>query len=240
MGNEDSSRLIELHEEFDKFAEAYRDIHTRNVQSVSGEDSTYFAEYKIKEIRARFGKLKGSFLDLGCGDGITAEFVNKYFPAMKYDGIDISEKSVEIANSRKTLSSSFRVYDGYTIPFKNNTFDVVFMACVLHHILPSKRRRIIRECRRVLKPGGKLIIFEHNTYNPVTRKVVNDCIFDEDAILLSSREAERRMRQARMHNIECRYTIFFPRKGIFTKFVPLEKYLSKIPLGGQYYITSEK
>ena len=101
-------------------------------------------------------------------------------------------------------------------------------------------RRIIRECRRVLKPGGKLTIFEHNTYNPVTRKVVNDCIFDEDAILLSSREAERRMRQARMHNIECRYTIFFLRKGIFKKFIPLEKYLSKIPLGGQYYITSEK
>ena len=36
--------------EFDKFANNYRELHTKNVQDVSGESSNYFSEYKIKEL----------------------------------------------------------------------------------------------------------------------------------------------------------------------------------------------
>ena len=37
--------------EFDQFASDYRQIHTENINKVSGADSEYFSEYKIKEIK---------------------------------------------------------------------------------------------------------------------------------------------------------------------------------------------
>ena len=55
----------------------------------------------------------------------------------------------------------------------------------MHHIKKKDRRRILRELFRVLKPSGRLVIFEHNTLNPVTRKLVNECPFDVDAILIT-------------------------------------------------------
>lgn len=36
--------------EFDEYAEDYRTIHTKNIQKVSGQDSDYFREYKIREL----------------------------------------------------------------------------------------------------------------------------------------------------------------------------------------------
>ena len=42
--------------------------------------SDYFSEYKIQEIASRYPKAPAKWLDLGCGDGLTAFFIKKYFP----------------------------------------------------------------------------------------------------------------------------------------------------------------
>ena len=84
-----------------------------------------------------------------------------------------------------------------------------------------------------------MIIFEHNPKNPVTMKVVNTCVFDEDAILLHYSECRKRLEECGFRNIRKRYTIFSPRKGIFNKMLGMEKALSWIPLGGQYYVVAE-
>ena len=49
---------------------------------------------------------------------------------------------------------------------------------------------------RVLRPGGIAAIFEHNPLNPLTRRVVSNCVFDEDAVLLRRRRARGLLRQA--------------------------------------------
>lgn len=229
--------------DFDNYAKDYRTIHTNNVKKLSGKDSDYFSEYKIKEITDFVDETKKvKILDFGCGDGNSAKYFFKYFPKCIYSGIDISKKSIEIAQNRynNINNADFINYDGETIPFDDCYFDVVFISCVMHHINSKKHKRIIKECRRVLKKGGLLIVFEHNPLNPLTVKTVNDCPFDADAVLMTSKYLKSLVKFIGFKSSVVRYTIFVPRKGIFEKLLGIEKYLYSIPVGGQYYIVSKK
>ena len=227
-------------QEFDQFASDYRSIHTENISRASGVDSEYFCEYKIKEIKYRYDTAPSMWMDLGCGDGLSAKFVRTYFPEAGYYGIDVSDESIRKAKSRGIDSAEFTLYDGRTFPFEDNMFDVVFVACVFHHILPEDRDGILDECLRVLKPGGRLIVFEHNTYNPVTREIVKDCVFDANAILLNEGKFRKQIASRGFRNIKRRFTVFFPKKKPFTALAGLERHLGWCMLGGQYYIVAEK
>lgn len=230
MGNDDAR-------EFDRFADNYRDIHTNNINKVSGTDSEYFIEYKIKELKCN-GRIpkKGKWLDLGCGDGLSAPYVKRYFPGFSYMGIDVSPKSIEVANKNwgEDKDTEFKVYDGKTIPLEDESVDLIYISCVMHHIPPKNRMHILKECKRVLKRKGRIVVFEHNPLNPVTRRMVNTCPFDRDAVLLTSGSLKKMFEKINMKG-ENRFTIFFPRKGIFERFLSLEEKMYWIPMGGQYY-----
>src|SRR4030043_722081 len=95
-------------------------------------------------------------LDLGCGNGRYFEyFKNKN---LNYFGTDISEKLIEIAK-KKYPGVNFQAADGLSLPFSDNFFDKLLSIAVLHHI-PSKELRIhfLKEAKRILKPGGILIL----------------------------------------------------------------------------------
>jgi len=98
---------------------------------------------------------KEKILDLGCGNGRFSEIVGN---KADYYGVDVSEKLIKIAKE-KYLDGKFTVSESLILPFENNFFDKVFCLAVLHHI-PSKkfRKDFLREIKRVLKPGGKLIL----------------------------------------------------------------------------------
>lgn len=226
-------------DDFDEYAEEYRRIHSQSI-TASGADSDYFSEHKIQKLREHeFGdSLK--ILDLGCGDGNSAVFFRKYFADCEYFGIDTSDKSVAIARERNIDEARFERYNGLDIPFSDGELDVVFIACVLHHIDKSLHEKLIGEVRRVLKAGGRLYIFEHNPFNPLTRYVVRTCPFDKDAVLLTSSYMRKLLKNHRFKDVETNYTIFFPRHRIFRGLLGLEDYLKWLPLGGQYYSISTK
>ena len=220
---------------FDQFANDYRNIHNENIK-LSGADSDYFSEYKVIEVATHESATEAlHFLDLGCGDGNSVKFFRKHFPKAKITGIDVSEDSINLAKTRNIENAVFTAYDGAHIPFADNTFDVIFIATVMHHIDHALHVGLMTEARRVLRKGGRLYIFEHNPYNPVTRNVVNNCVFDADAVLLSPPYTKRMLKQAGFQDISNTFTIFFPRSGFFQPFLFLEKFLKKIPLGGQFY-----
>ncbi|MDX2196141.1 MAG: class I SAM-dependent methyltransferase [Cytophagales bacterium] len=230
---------------FDEFSDNYRYIHTQNI-GFSGADSDYFSRYRIEEIermeRKRYHTEEANvhILDIGSGDGNAARFFEQYFPKGQVIGIDITEKVVQKAIGRNLSRSIFQVYDGKNIPFADNTFDIVFMVGTLHHVDRKYHVPLLKETHRVLNTSGRFYNFEHNPWNPVTQKVVKDCVFDKDAVLLSSIYLNNIEKQAGFKNLDTRFTIFFPRHKIFNSFIKLEKYLHKIPLGGQYYIVGTK
>ena len=225
-------------DEFDHFAKHYREIHNKSLK-ITEKDSHYYSEHKIQILKEHEKKENLFFLDFGCGDGNTSTFFTSYFPLSKYQGIDISSESIEIAKSKTINNTNFKNFDGENIPFEDNSFDVVFTACVFHHIDFKLHEILLNEIKRVLKPGGKFYIFEHNPWNPVTRHIVNTCPFDEDAVLLTPNYTKKILNKIFKNN-STNYILFFPRHKLFSPFIKLERFLTKIPLGGQYYSIAKK
>lgn len=224
---------------FDPYAKEYREIHDRNLKFAEG-GSIYFAEYKIKEL-TRFEKNESlDVLDVGCGDGLSAWFMRRYFPQWSLQGADISSESIERAREKKIERARFFVFDGATLPFPENSFDLLFLSGVLHHISFSKHLAFLQELFRVLKAGGRLYLFEHNPYNPLTRYLVKTCIFDQHAKLLFPFYARKILAESGFSQIRKRFTIFIPPTRILRGLLKIEKHLGWLPLGGQYYFRALK
>ena len=95
----------------------------------------------------------------------------------------------------------------------------------------------LAEMARVTRPGGIVAVFEHTPLNPVTRKVVRDCVFDENAVLLRACPLASRMRRAGLSVAEIRQILFLPVAA--PAWLRLERrLLAKIPLGAQYFVAA--
>lgn len=226
-------------DDFDAYAKNYRSIHSQNIK-LSGADSFYFAEMRVKMLQAYEANESLKVLDLGCGDGVAEIFVQQYFSNWKVEGIDVSKESIEMAKQQRLTNSNFAVYDGIHIPFADESFEVIFVAGVLHHVEFSLHEAMLQEMRRVLKKGGRLIIYEHNPLNPFTRYLVKTCVFDEDAKLLRAGYLARLLKKKQFTISHKIYFIFIPPKGFFKKLIVFEKYLSWLPIGGKYFIRAVK
>ncbi|NES76289.1 MULTISPECIES: bifunctional 2-polyprenyl-6-hydroxyphenol methylase/3-demethylubiquinol 3-O-methyltransferase UbiG [Okeania] len=100
-------------------------------------------------------------LDVGCGGGFSCEFMAKR-GAIIY-GIDSSAKCIEVAqkhSGENSLDINYKIGIAESLPYENNTFDVVICVDVLEHV--SDYRQVVSEIYRVLKPGG---IFLYDTIN---------------------------------------------------------------------------
>lgn len=225
---------------FDEFAKDYRDTHDK-VVGISGADSDYFSEYKIVELLKYEDPTKElKILDFGCGDGNSSVFLRKHFPNAQITGIDVSEESVNIANEKKIVNAQFIPFKGDQIPFAENEFDLIFTSMVFHHIEHKLHENILKEITRTLKNKGRFYNFEHNPNNPLTRKVVQECEFDHDAVLLSPSYNKSITQNSGLHDIKLTYTLFFPRHVFFKPFLKLEKLLTWLPIGAQYYVRAIK
>ncbi len=226
-------------DDFDAWAKNYRAIHSQNIQ-LSGADSFYFAEQRVTMLQAYETNEPLKVLDLGCGDGASEIFMLRYFSHWKVEGIDVSKESIEMAKRQQLPNAVFNVYDGINIPFADNSFDIVFVAGVLHHVAFHLHEAMIAEMKRVLKTGGRLVIYEHNPYNPLTKYLVKTCVFDKDARLLRCAYLKNKLQQQRFNIQQSIYFIFIPPKGFLKKLVPVEKLFSWLPLGGKYFVRAVK
>jgi hypothetical protein len=105
---------------------------------------------------------------------------------------------------------------------------------VFHHIERTAQLRWAKELRRVVAPGGALFVFEHNPYNPLTRRVVRDCVFDKGVTLLTPRYARTLFRRAGFSADAARFYFFFPHALAWLR--PLERILGWCPIGAQYFV----
>ena len=101
----------------------------------------FFLEPALKQVT--------SVLDIGCAAGGSYNFCKEANNSIKYKGIDISNNLIQIAKSRYP-KVDFLHYDGKTIPFKENEFDLVFSIGVLHHLLHWKEmiKNIVSCCNQ--------------------------------------------------------------------------------------------
>ena len=229
--------------EFDKFADEYHASLTAGI-ALSGESPEYFSEYKIADIarecrlqaRSRDGSIK--LLDFGAGIGNSVPYVRQHFASAELTCLDLSQRSLEVAEKRFPNQARYVRFDGAHIPFPGDHFDIAYAMCVFHHINHADHVALLQELRRVLKPGGSLFIFEHNPFNPLTVRVVNTCPFDENAHLIRGPQMKQRLLAAGFASTKNKYRVFFPH---FLRWLrPLEGALAWLPLGGQYYARAIK
>jgi len=228
--------------EFDKFATEYRALHAANIKG-SGEDPEYFAEYKVIDL-ARDGAQLGALgsaprvLDFGAGVGYSVPFFARHLPAARVTCLDVSQKSLDVGAAQHAGRAEFTHFDGARIPYADATFDAALASCVFHHIPAGEHVALLGEIRRVLKPRGVLFVFEHNPLNPLTRRAVDTCPFDENAVLIRAPTMRRRALHAGFADVRINYRIFFPHalRGLR----PLEPRLTWLPLGAQYYVRARK
>jgi len=222
--------------EFDKFADEYRAIHARNIRA-SGETQEFFAAYKISDIAERsdmLGLAPKRILDFGGGTGASSPHLRAQFPNAALTLADVSRRSLEIAEARGVSGVDCVHFDGSRLPFPDGSMDAALAACVFHHIREGEHVALMGEIGRVLGPQGRLWIFEHNPWNPLTRHAVNTCPFDENAVLISAGTLSARLRAAGFSSIRVAYRIPFPKALAGLR--RLEPWLAKMPFGTQYYV----
>lgn len=219
--------------EFDPYSKDYKSLVNDSL-AFSGFDVDYFTRVKteyLKDIlQTSFNRTDVDVLDLGCGIGNYHAPLRPSFRSLS--GIDVSSESIKIAKSRNA-DVSYSDFDGATIPFEAASFDVVFAVCVFHHVPLNGRDRLIQEARRVLRAGGIMVIFEHNPINPLTMRVVNRCVFDKDAILLKSREAEALLVDGGFQDVRSRFILTIPSFNKMTR--ALDQAFGRLPVGAQYF-----
>ena len=92
-------------------------------------------------------------LDVGCGTGETLSFLKTIFPQARLVGVDVSGQAVKYTKHR---GHGAKIADALHLPFADGSFDTVLLLDVIEHIKDDAK--VVKEAKRVLKPGGTIII----------------------------------------------------------------------------------
>ncbi len=119
-----------------------------------------YGQNRRLELIRRHARLDGArILDVGCGLGLYV----RQFRAFSDDvwGVDVdAEKLAEAAHTLPNILLA----PAEALPFADGSFDVVLSHEVLEHV--DDDRRAVAEACRVLKPGGRLVVFVPNRWYP--------------------------------------------------------------------------
>lgn len=99
-------------------------------------------------------------LEIGCGEGANIVNLRSLGWRAEIVGLDFSVGKVRFAHAQQIANSHFGVGDALSLPFGEETFDLVFCRDLLHHV--RDRFQAVREMIRVCRPGGRLLIIEGN------------------------------------------------------------------------------
>lgn len=116
-------------------------------------------------------ELKEDFtiLEIGCGNGFYSALLSSYVKKIYCGDLEIPNgdthtmgiyKARELINELNITNVNISSFSGRDLPFKDETFNLVFTSSTLEHI--PDRKNAVSEIKRVLKPGGKAVIIVPN------------------------------------------------------------------------------
>lgn len=215
---------------FDDYVYSYELITQKNLFFFN-KKRKYFDQYKIDIIKKKIST-PDKILDFGSGIGLATSLFIRNFKKSKIFAFDTSKKSLEFLKKKNPKININKIN-----VFKNK-YDLITVFGVFHHIPVKKRIKNLKLLFSLLKSSGKIFIFEHNPYNPITRNIVNNCPYDIGVKLITMKNFIKISRQNNFKIIDKGYCLFFPE---FLKFFRKYEYFLKwLPLGGQYYIELSK
>jgi ubiquinone/menaquinone biosynthesis C-methylase UbiE len=120
----------------------------------------------LRQISIDKGQIKpgDSVLDVGCGTGdLTLAARARAGNSGKVCGIDAASEMVEVAQAKAAKAGvevEFRAALIESLPFSDDSFDVVLSSLMMHHLPDDVKQKGLREIYRVLKPGGHLFVVD--------------------------------------------------------------------------------
>lgn len=97
-----------------------------------------------------------SVLDVGCAKGFMLYDIKKFIPNIKVSGIDISDYAINCAD--KKISKFLKVGNAKSLPYENNSFDVVISINTIHNLDKEECGMAIREISRVSKKNSFITV----------------------------------------------------------------------------------
>jgi len=138
---------------FDTIACEYDGVHPAHVVA-------HYLRKRVALLGPLLGGGKG--LDVGCGTGRLLEALRPYGRVM---GVDPSEGMLRVLREHRR-GEAVRGSAEH-LPFADDSFDVVFSVATLHHLVePGRVEAALREMVRVARPGGRIVVWDHNPLNP--------------------------------------------------------------------------
>ena len=234
-----SQQQADVAAEFDRYTAIYSQTVNDSL-IVPGLDVDYFTRVKASMLVEYVGSnlapaSSRDTIDVGCGVGNYHTLLAGKFKSLT--GVDVSAESIEKAKAGHP-DVNYQSYGGDRLPFADASFDVAYAICVVHHVPVPAWPVFFAEMNRVLRPGGHAMIFEHNPYNPLTRRVVDRCPFDADAVLLKPGKTKELLTGAGFANVQARSILSIPSFGPLSR--KLDLALGILPFGAQYLATGVK
>jgi len=221
---------------FNDYYNQYNKLMEENLRFLTPKGNIgYFAERKMAILRKLMTTTPEKILEYGCGIGNNLSFLKKQFPGVPIWGCDTSEKSLEVAEQKHPDIHFFLISQANN---SNMKFDCILVSDVVHHIPASQREFYLEKILDYLTPSGKIVFFEHNPLNPLTRVLVSTCPFDENAELISLRSMRDLLKNKGLFVVKSRYCFYFPE--FLQYFDRFEHMISWLPFGGKYYVLAAK
>ena len=156
MTDTDEYKQEEMREKYN--AGDYFESHRKALDNLE----TPFQRYRIRNVLKLYDPQPHEcILDLGCGWGTFSLLLAQ--KCREVIGLDYSEKSIEIcqnlAASKDFENLRFVCEDVTNTKLKSSSIDVVIAADLFEHLYPNVSKKAIVEAHRVLKPGGRIIIW---------------------------------------------------------------------------------
>jgi len=231
---------------FDQIAPDYETLHNRSLPP--GVKSDDFVRQKAELVAQwiQAGDRGGVFhyLDFGCGNGrlfrqlLDSPLLRPMFSQDRLHlyGFDTSKESLKeaaiiVGEGRVSLA------DDLDRLAPDADFDCIISCNVFHHIPPAERPVTARRLLARLRPGGRIVLWEHNPFNPATRLLVRLCPFDGDACLMTLTTSRRLLEKAGLRHLRHEYVNILP-PGLqrHALVAAMERGLRRLPLGSQYWI----
>lgn len=140
----------------------------------------------VDAVLGAFGDIppgRGRVLQVACVSGdITEKLVSRFRKSADVFILDASEAGIR--NSRKKLESSglgsgaeFIHDDATSMPFRNGSFDFVLSFFLFHELPAEKKKRVFRECLRLIRPGGVFAYAEFHRPKSVLLRILGRTVF---------------------------------------------------------------
>jgi SAM-dependent methyltransferase len=150
-GSDDVDR-VQAH--YDHVAHQYDEVFSTHV-------TRHYLDKRLNMVRSLLAH--GRVLDVGCGTGALAAHI----AAAGYEvvGVDVSPGMLAEA-ARRGLAGAYAAFST-ALPFPDNGFDLALTVATLHHLeTPVRVAFTIAEMGRVVRPGGHVLLWDHNPLNP--------------------------------------------------------------------------